>query len=124
MDADGGTGGDADVVEAVAVAVAVAVAQGPAPEVEGFAGGVGDLHPLSIQGADSARLDRDKDVVGAFEDVTGCRRDALLAGEAPSPEIGCNRSFLGALVASGPSGRARRRLPSEPWVQVPTKFTA
>ncbi|MCY0922657.1 hypothetical protein OS965_31665 [Streptomyces sp. H27-G5] len=31
------------------------------------------------------------------------RRDALLAGEAPSAEIGCNRSFLGALAAAGPS---------------------
>ncbi|MFI1449511.1 hypothetical protein [Streptomyces virginiae] len=50
-----------------------------------------------------SRLDRDDVVVGAFEDVTGCRRDALLAGEAPSAEIGCNRSFLAALAAAGPS---------------------
>ncbi|MFD6938037.1 hypothetical protein ACFWAP_18055 [Streptomyces goshikiensis] len=50
-----------------------------------------------------SRLNRDEDVVGAFEKVTGCRRDALLAGEAPSAEIGCNRSFLGALAAAGPS---------------------
>ncbi|MCX4585152.1 hypothetical protein [Streptomyces sp. NBC_01481] len=49
-----------------------------------------------------SRLDRGEDVVGAFEEVTGCRRDALLAGEAPSAEIGCDRSFLGALAA-GPS---------------------
>ncbi|WP_406276066.1 hypothetical protein OHT93_31270 [Streptomyces sp. NBC_00191] len=50
-----------------------------------------------------SQLDRGEDVVGAFEEVTGCRRDALLAGEAPSAEIGCDRSFLGALAAVGPS---------------------
>lgn len=50
-----------------------------------------------------SRLRRDEDVVGAFQKVTGCRRDKLLQGEAPSAAIGCNRSFLGALAAAGPS---------------------
>ncbi|WP_225808581.1 hypothetical protein [Streptomyces spinosus] len=50
-----------------------------------------------------SRLRGDKDVVGAFQQVTGCRRTELLAGAAPSAAIGCNRSFLGALAAAGPS---------------------
>lgn len=44
-----------------------------------------------------------EDVVGAFQTVTGCRRAALLAGADPSPKIGCDRSFLAAIAAAGPS---------------------
>lgn len=50
-----------------------------------------------------SRLRPNEDVVGAFQTVTGCRRAALLAGRALSPLIGCNRSFLGAIAAAGPS---------------------
>ncbi|MFI5687245.1 hypothetical protein [Streptomyces sp. NPDC051636] len=50
-----------------------------------------------------SRLRRGEDVVDAFQKVTGCRRDKLLQGAAPSAAIGCNRSFLGALAAGGPS---------------------
>jgi hypothetical protein len=35
--------------------------------------------------------------------VTGCRRAALLRGQDLSPKIGCNRAFLGAIAAAGPS---------------------
>jgi len=50
-----------------------------------------------------SRLRRGEDVVGAFQDVTGCRRSQLLKGAAPSAAIGCDRSFLDALAAAGPS---------------------
>ncbi|MEU6238611.1 hypothetical protein [Kitasatospora sp. NPDC047058] len=50
-----------------------------------------------------SRLGQDEDVVGAFEKVTGCRRDQLLKGAPPSAAIGCNRSFLDTLAAVGPS---------------------
>jgi hypothetical protein len=50
-----------------------------------------------------SRLRPNEDVVGAFQTVTGCRRAALLAGRDLSPRIGCNRSFLGAIAAAGPS---------------------
>ena len=50
-----------------------------------------------------SRLRRNEDVVGAFQTVTGCRRTALLSGQGLSPKIGCNRSFLGAIAAAGPS---------------------
>ncbi|SNT64668.1 hypothetical protein SAMN05421812_117180 [Asanoa hainanensis] len=49
------------------------------------------------------RLTRGEDVVDAFEHVTGCRRDALLGGEWPSADIGCDADFLDALAAAGPS---------------------
>jgi hypothetical protein len=49
------------------------------------------------------RLGRRQDVVGAFEDVTGCSRAALLDGAFPGPDIGCNADFLAALTAAGPS---------------------
>ncbi|GAA1858720.1 hypothetical protein GCM10009687_27320 [Asanoa iriomotensis] len=49
------------------------------------------------------RLGRTEDVVDAFEDVTGCRRAALLDGAFPSAEIGCDADFMGALTAAGPS---------------------
>ncbi|WP_425246977.1 hypothetical protein [Streptomyces sp. NEAU-NA10] len=42
-------------------------------------------------------------MVNAFQKVTGCRRNELLRGAAPSAAIGCNRSFLGAPAAAGPS---------------------
>ncbi len=50
-----------------------------------------------------SRLRPDEDVVGAFQTVTGCRRAALLRGRDLSPKIGCNRAFLGAIAAAGPS---------------------
>ncbi len=50
-----------------------------------------------------SRLRPGEDVVGAFQTVTGCRRAALLSGKELSPRIGCNRSFLGAIAAAGPS---------------------
>ncbi|HEY0692034.1 MAG TPA: hypothetical protein VGD71_23690 [Kribbella sp.] len=50
-----------------------------------------------------SRLRPNEDVVGAFQTVTGCRRAALLRGEDLSPRIGCNRYFLGAIAAAGPS---------------------
>jgi hypothetical protein len=50
-----------------------------------------------------SRLRPGEDVVGAFQTVTGCRRAALVRGQEPSPRIGCNRSFLGAIAAAGPS---------------------
>jgi hypothetical protein len=50
-----------------------------------------------------SRLRPNEDVVGAFHTVTGCRRAALLRGRDPSPKIGCNRAFLGAIAAAGPS---------------------
>ena len=50
-----------------------------------------------------SRLRPYEDVVGAFQTVTGCRRAALLRGQDLSPKIGCNRSFLGAIAAAGPS---------------------
>jgi hypothetical protein len=50
-----------------------------------------------------SRLGPDDDVVDAFEAVTGCRRDALLSGEDPSADIGCNAAFLDASAAAGPS---------------------
>jgi hypothetical protein len=50
-----------------------------------------------------SRLRPNEDVVGAFEAVTGCRRAALLRGKDLSPEIGCDRDFLGAIAAAGPS---------------------
>ena len=63
-------------------------------------------YPLAAQ-ADLAvtysRLRRNEDVVGAFHALTGCRRAALLRGQDLSPKIGCNRAFLGAIAAAGPS---------------------
>ncbi|MEV4623104.1 hypothetical protein AB0J74_30885 [Asanoa sp. NPDC049573] len=50
-----------------------------------------------------SRLGRTEDAVDAFEHVTGCRRDALLDGAFPGPEIGCDSAFLDALAAAGPS---------------------
>jgi hypothetical protein len=50
-----------------------------------------------------SRLRPNEDVVGAFQTVTGCRRAALLSGQDLSPKIGCNRYFLGAIAAAGPS---------------------
>lgn len=50
-----------------------------------------------------SRLGRGEDVVGAFRTVTGCSRSALLKGKDFSPGIGCNRSFLDAIAAAGPS---------------------
>jgi hypothetical protein len=50
-----------------------------------------------------SRLRPNENVVGAFQTVTGCRQAALLRGHDPSPRIGCNRSFLGAIAAAGPS---------------------
>lgn len=50
-----------------------------------------------------SRLRPNEDVVGAFQTVTGCRRAALLRGQDLSPKIGCNRYFLGAISAAGPS---------------------
>ncbi|MFI6603851.1 hypothetical protein ACIBHX_47110 [Nonomuraea sp. NPDC050536] len=50
-----------------------------------------------------SRLRPNEDVVDAFQTVTGCRRAALLRGKEPSPKIGCNRSFLVAIAAAGPS---------------------
>lgn len=63
-------------------------------------------YPLAAQTAlvvAYSRLRPNEDVVGAFQTVTGCSRAALLAGEDPSPAIGCNRAFLGAIAAAGPS---------------------
>jgi hypothetical protein len=50
-----------------------------------------------------SRLRPNEDVVGAFQTVTGCRRAALLRGQELSPKVGCNRAFLGAIAAAGPS---------------------
>ncbi|WNI16414.1 hypothetical protein [Actinacidiphila sp. ITFR-21] len=50
-----------------------------------------------------AQLGPHKDVVNAFDAVTGCDRSALLSGQALSAAIGCNRDFLGAVAAAGPS---------------------
>lgn len=50
-----------------------------------------------------SRLRLHEDVVGAFHQLTGCRRAALLSGREPSSKIGCNRAFLGAIAAAGPS---------------------
>jgi hypothetical protein len=50
-----------------------------------------------------SRLRPNEDVVGAFQTVTGCRRAALLRGQDLSAKIGCNRAFLGAIAAAGPS---------------------
>lgn len=50
-----------------------------------------------------SRLRPNEDVVGAFQTVTGCRQAALLSGQDLSPKIGCNRAFLGAIAAAGPS---------------------
>ncbi|MEU6343170.1 hypothetical protein ABZ883_19765 [Streptomyces sp. NPDC046977] len=50
-----------------------------------------------------SRLAPREDVVGAFRTVTGCSRSALLKGEEFSARIGCNRSFLDAIEAAGPS---------------------
>ncbi|MFC0860696.1 hypothetical protein ACFHYQ_00140 [Sphaerimonospora cavernae] len=50
-----------------------------------------------------SRLGPHRDVVDAFQPVTGCKRAALLQGREPSAAIGCNASFLGALRAAGPS---------------------
>jgi hypothetical protein len=63
-------------------------------------------YPLAAQAALAvaySRLRPREDVVGAFQTVTGCRRAALLRGQDPSPKIGCNRAFLGAIAAAGPS---------------------
>jgi hypothetical protein len=54
------------VVEGVGVAVLVLV--GPAVEVHGAAGGVGDLHPLAVQGVVGA-------VVPAGGVAVGCPSD-------------------------------------------------
>ena len=43
------------------------------------------------------------DPVEAFESVTGCSRDELLAGESPSRDIGCNESFMRTIESVGPS---------------------
>lgn len=50
-----------------------------------------------------SRLGPRQDVVHSFQAVTGCERNALLKGEDPSAAIGCDRSFLDALAAAGPS---------------------
>ena len=50
-----------------------------------------------------SRLRMNEDVVGVFQTVTGCRRAALLSGQDLSPKIGCNKAFLGAIAAAGPS---------------------
>ena len=63
-------------------------------------------YPLAAQAelaVTYSRLRRNEDVVGAFHALTGCRRAALLRGQDPSPKIGCNRAFLGAIAAAGPS---------------------
>ena len=43
------------------------------------------------------------DPVEAFESVTGCSRDELLAGGSPSRDIGCNESFMRTIESVGPS---------------------
>ena len=43
------------------------------------------------------------DPVEAFESVTGCSRDELLAGQSPSRDIGCNESFMRTIESVGPS---------------------
>ncbi|MEL0249257.1 MAG: hypothetical protein VXA23_04620 [Actinomycetota bacterium] len=43
------------------------------------------------------------DPVAAFESVTGCSRDELLAGGSPSRDIGCNESFMKTIESVGPS---------------------
>lgn len=50
-----------------------------------------------------AGIGPNQDVVGAFQAVTGCDRTALLQGSEPTAAIGCNRDFLDALTAAGPS---------------------
>jgi hypothetical protein len=63
-------------------------------------------YPLAAQASLAvaySRLRPHEDVVGAFQTVTGCRRAALLTGQDLSPKIGCNRAFLGAIAAAGPS---------------------
>ena len=63
-------------------------------------------YPLAAQAALAvaySRLRRHEDVVGVFHSVTGCRRAALLTGRDLSPKIGCNRAFLSAIAAAGPS---------------------
>ena len=63
-------------------------------------------YPLAAQAALAvaySRLRPHQDVVGVFHSVTGCRRVALLTGRDLSPKIGCNRAFLGAIAAAGPS---------------------
>lgn len=65
-----------------------------------------DAYPLAAQRdlvLAYSRLGRGEDVVGAFQDVTGCKRARLLKGAAPSAAIGCSRDFLDALAAAGPS---------------------
>ncbi len=68
--------------------------------------GVTGAYPLAAQvglAVAYSRLRPGEDVVGAFQTVTGCRRAALLRGQDLSPKIGCNRAFLGAIAAAGPS---------------------
>ena len=70
--------------------------------------GFGDTrtYPLAAQAALAvaySRLRPHEDVVGAFHAVTGCRRAALLTGQDLTPKIGCNKAFLGAIAAAGPS---------------------
>ncbi|MET8413792.1 hypothetical protein ABZV34_38195 [Streptomyces sp. NPDC005195] len=63
-------------------------------------------YPLAAQTAlvyAYSRLGPRQDVVSAFQKVTGCGRTALLQGKAPTAAIGCDRDFLGALAAAGPS---------------------
>ena len=47
------------------------------------------------------------DPVAAFESVTGCSRERLLAGASVSRDIGCNESFMGTIDALGPSPYGR-----------------
>ena len=47
------------------------------------------------------------DPVAAFESVTGCSRERLLAGASVSRDIGCNASFMGTIDALGPSPYGR-----------------
>ncbi len=68
--------------------------------------GTSGAYPLAAQvglAVAYSRLRPDEDVVGVFHTVTGCRRAALLRGQDPAPNTGCNKAFLGAIAAAGPS---------------------
>jgi len=49
----------------------------------------------------------ESDAVGAFESVTGCSREQLLAGSEFSRAIGCSDTFLETMQALGPSPYGR-----------------
>jgi len=78
VDPDGGPPLQAQVAETVGVTVTVR--QGPALQVDGAAGSVGDLDPFGVQAADRAGVASGAVVLNVAERDRGLRRLSVVAG--------------------------------------------